>query len=341
MPLPRKLKIAALTLALSVCSSLSHDLSAVLVLAQQPQSVAVSERERGIKLYEQGEIKEAIKALRAAVKSDESDALAFYHLGLAYTAQEDLKDARQSFEKALKLRPDFVDARAALAHALLLLNKRPEAGREAEQVLKADERHALAHYVLGEVRYPVENGRLSLSEAEKALAVKPDFALALLLKAKALRTLISAEHAGATRAQVEDFISQSKATVAQMDSFLRAHPQPENWEELLKDLRAFAVGDFTWIVYRPADVTEKAKIISKPQPMLDFTGANGKVVLQLILRHNGVVDNIRVIYRSDERLLKPCVESARKIKFTPAMKDGRAVSQYLRVEYNFSVSTSF
>jgi outer membrane biosynthesis protein TonB len=36
-------------------------------------------------------------------------------------------------------------------------------------------------------------------------------------------------------------------------------------------------------------------------------------------------------------LTEKAIAAARRIQFSPAMKDGRAVSQYIRVEYNFNI----
>jgi hypothetical protein len=36
-------------------------------------------------------------------------------------------------------------------------------------------------------------------------------------------------------------------------------------------------------------------------------------------------------------LTQMAVEAARQIKFTPSSKDGRAVSMYIQLEYNFNL----
>jgi hypothetical protein len=36
-------------------------------------------------------------------------------------------------------------------------------------------------------------------------------------------------------------------------------------------------------------------------------------------------------------LTEKAISAARMIKFMPAMKDGRAVSQYIQIEYNFNL----
>ncbi|MDT5059855.1 MAG: hypothetical protein QOH63_562, partial [Acidobacteriota bacterium] len=36
-------------------------------------------------------------------------------------------------------------------------------------------------------------------------------------------------------------------------------------------------------------------------------------------------------------LTERAIAAARQIRFTPAMKDGHAVSQYIQIEYNFNL----
>jgi TonB family protein len=88
------------------------------------------------------------------------------------------------------------------------------------------------------------------------------------------------------------------------------------------------------------DVDRKARILSNPVPLrTDEARRNntvGTVVLRVVLEKSGEVTNIRVVQGLPDGLSEQAVEAARKIKFQPAIKDGRAVSQYLQIEYNFN-----
>lgn len=94
-------------------------------------------------------------------------------------------------------------------------------------------------------------------------------------------------------------------------------------------------------VYRGEEVTVKARILAKPAPDYTEEGrrnqVTGTVVLQMVLSSNGSVTNIRAISGLPFGLTEKAIAAARQIRFTPAMKDGRAVSQYIRVEYNFNI----
>ncbi len=65
---------------------------------------ASAERERGIRLYEQGDTTGAIEALRDAVRKDKADGDAWHYLGLSLLLKGDKDEARKAFEKAASIR---------------------------------------------------------------------------------------------------------------------------------------------------------------------------------------------------------------------------------------------
>jgi len=89
------------------------------------------------------------------------------------------------------------------------------------------------------------------------------------------------------------------------------------------------------------EVTRKAQIISKPEPLYTEEArknqVTGTVRLRLILGANGSVSGISPVSRLPDGLTEKAIEAARRISFTPAEKDGRKVSQYVTIEYNFNI----
>jgi len=59
--------------------------------------------------------------------------------------------------------------------------------------------------------------------------------------------------------------------------------------------------------------------------------------LKVVFAANGQVTNIRVAAPLPYGLTEKAVEAARKIKFVPAMKDGKYVSMWMQLEYNFNL----
>ena len=89
------------------------------------------------------------------------------------------------------------------------------------------------------------------------------------------------------------------------------------------------------------EVTSKAVITARPEPLYTEearkNNVTGTVVLKLVLGSNGSVSNIRVVKGLPDGLSEKAIAAARQIQFRPAQKDGRAVSQWLTIEYNFNI----
>lgn len=94
-------------------------------------------------------------------------------------------------------------------------------------------------------------------------------------------------------------------------------------------------------VYRLPEVTQRARVISKPEPQ--YTEAarknqvTGSVVLSVIFSESGEVTSIRAIRFLPDGLTEKAIAAARQIRFLPAMRDGRPVSVYMQLEYNFNL----
>lgn len=93
-------------------------------------------------------------------------------------------------------------------------------------------------------------------------------------------------------------------------------------------------------IYSPKDVDVKARILSRPEPIYTEEArrnqVSGTVILRAVFSASGQMTNIRVVSGLPNGLTERAIEAARQIRFTPAMKDGRAVSQYIQIEYNFN-----
>jgi TonB family protein len=93
--------------------------------------------------------------------------------------------------------------------------------------------------------------------------------------------------------------------------------------------------------FKPGEVTRKAVITAKPEP--GFTeearknNVTGTVRLRAVLSASGSVQGISVVKGLPDGLTEKAIAAAKNIRFTPAQKDGRAVSQYVTLEYNFNI----
>jgi TonB family protein len=99
-------------------------------------------------------------------------------------------------------------------------------------------------------------------------------------------------------------------------------------------------GDYTR-VFRVGEVSKKAQIISKPEPLYTEEARKnqitGTVVLRMVLNSNGTVTGIQPVSRLPDGLTEKAIAAAKLIRFSPAEKDGRKVSQYATIQYNFNI----
>ncbi len=116
----------------------------------------------------------------------------------------------------------------------------------------------------------------------------------------------------------------------------------KEWRDRADFLRVHA-GDNTSQaeIYKSSEVATRARVLRKPEP--SYTGearnnqVTGTVVLRCIFAADGRVRNIYVIRGLPDGLTERAIEAARKIKFIPAMKDGKPVSMWMQLEYNFNL----
>ena len=91
--------------------------------------------------------------------------------------------------------------------------------------------------------------------------------------------------------------------------------------------------------FQAGEVTQKALILSKPVPYYtEEARANdtwGVVRLRALLTSTGEVTAISVIKGLPDGLTRTSIAAARDIRFRPAQKDGRVVSQWVTLEYEF------
>jgi TonB family protein len=99
--------------------------------------------------------------------------------------------------------------------------------------------------------------------------------------------------------------------------------------------------DYANRIFKPSEVNSKARILSRPEPQYTEDArknqVSGTVVLRAVFSSSGQVTNIRTVSGLPHGLTERAMAAARQIRFSPATKDGRPVSQYIQIEYNFNL----
>lgn len=90
-----------------------------------------------------------------------------------------------------------------------------------------------------------------------------------------------------------------------------------------------------------SEATVRARIISKPEPQYTEEARQnqvvGTVILRAVLAADGSVNHILVIKALPHGLTQRSVQAAKRIKFIPAMLNGRPVSMFVQLEYSFNL----
>jgi TonB family protein len=92
------------------------------------------------------------------------------------------------------------------------------------------------------------------------------------------------------------------------------------------------------------EVDTLAVTSSKPKPSYTKearrNGVQGYVILKVVVSASGEIKRVRVVRRLPFGLTENAIRAACKLEFKPATKDGKAVSQWVNVEYVFRLADS-
>jgi TonB family protein len=322
---------------------------------------APSDTARAIELYQAANYNEAIEVLRKAVKERKQDAQAWLHLGIALSRAGDNKEARKAFEKAIKLQPQIPQPHIGMGYIFTNQGKLREAERAVLRAVALDARNAEARYALAVVRMHQSSPLKALAEADAALYINPNFGAALLLRKEAALESYVAAYTERTekfgklqqpapalspeeRERLDGFL---KAAAESLEKFLKLYPSERAAPRLREELETIRLHADSGnqsdaaLIFKHDTVTTKANIFSKPEPLYTEEARqsqiSGTVRLRMVLSFDGKVRHILVLKGLKGGLTEMAVNAARGIKFKPAVKDGRPVSQFVTIEYNFHI----
>jgi TonB family protein len=303
--------------------------------AQQSKPVNPSEYEKAVELYQKGDNAGAIEILQKVVRAERDNADAWNLLGLAYYKEGLLWRAGDAFEHLLRFRPDSAEAHAKLSYALILGGQSEKAVANAERAIELGEQSAEPHYAIAEANLRAGNYLRAVEQADEALKINSGFKLALITRSMALYYL----HRYAESATcLEDFLSLD-----------RNDPDADVWREQLRKIRVIerrqkspeVAPDVSQQIFNGRDVTTKVRVLEKPEPTYTESarqaGVTGTVVLRAVFSDAGEVTNIFVSRALSHGLNGKAIAAATAIRFVPATKDGKPVSMWMELQYNFNL----
>ncbi len=94
-------------------------------------------------------------------------------------------------------------------------------------------------------------------------------------------------------------------------------------------------------VFPGKEVAIRVAVITKPEPRYTEearkNSITGQVVLRAVFSSSGGVTNIHPVTYLPNGLTERSIEAAKQIRFIPAVKDGRFVSTWIELQYNFNL----
>jgi TonB family protein len=211
----------------------------------------------------------------------------------------------------------------------------PEALAAWQKAVKQDKNSPIAWHYLGLTFERLNKAKDARKAHEKAakLGEKLLFALFEITEGERYKTMAQTLTPAFRKA------AESAERYLALSENLDAKKSKE-WKSLADSLRSFSATP-SEDIYAAKDVTVKAVILSKPAP--EYTNearsnnTYGIIQLRVLLGSNGRVTNVQIVKGLPNGLNRAAVDAARRIKFRPAIKDGRPVSQWVVLQYDFNI----
>ena len=130
----------------------------------------------GVTRLHAGDIPGATEELREALRVQPDFVEARTSLGTALYQIGDLDGAIEAYQAALRVQPDLVQAHVNLATVYMVKREWAAARHELQTVVQLQPDLVRAHYALGIVRYGLGDRRGAIDAYREALQLKPDYA---------------------------------------------------------------------------------------------------------------------------------------------------------------------
>jgi Flp pilus assembly protein TadD len=141
--------------------------------AVDPEAAQVQEAQAAVSMLNTGKVNEAVAALEKLVAANPTNASMHYNLGVAYERRDEYEKARQQYEEAIKVKPEFGDAFLAIGNTFMAQRNFNDAITPLSKAVELLPQNYAAAYNLGA---SYSNGGM-YAEAEgafrKAVAINP------------------------------------------------------------------------------------------------------------------------------------------------------------------------
>lgn len=154
---------------------------------------------------------------------------------------------------------------------------------------------------------------------------------------------VPADYKRQLREWQDDLAQSFVAAATTISEILKINPpNPEFWQERLETMQLYSAPVSpaeTRTVFGSGEVQQSARI--RDSPAADYPTAaraakiNGDVRLRMVLAADGRIKYVFPVKSLGNELTESAMSAARQIKFEPAVRNGKPVSQFLTVVYEF------
>lgn len=330
----------------------------------------------GAQLIVAGLFGEAVQVLQKAVALKPDSAAAYFNLGLAQLKAGEFDNAVASNVRALQLRPDWAEAYNHKGLAYAGLKRWPDAAEAYKDAVRVKPGYAGAHFNLGIAYVAMGQKALAMQEREILRPLSRDLPNELTYPINMMdapQSLPPAPVATPVSTPLPTAESKPAATptptpvptpeptpvptpvptpeptptpvptpVPTPEPTPTPAPTPVPTPTPVEAPAKAAEDDCPSPIYREKDVNQMALITEIQQASYtDEARKNkieGSVVLRLVLCGNGRVSDISVEKGLPFGLTEQAIESVKRLKFRPALKDGKPVSVYITREIPFTLN---
>lgn len=233
-------------------------------------------------------------------------------------------DAQKEFKRALKLKKDSPEANLFLGFAYKSANKRKDAVKYVREAIKHRQDYPEAHYLLALLMFETNKMDEARQEIDTAFAQGVTFANAYVIRGDL--KLVGRKY----EAAVEDYEKALQLATPQDEGAAR-----------LRELTASLKSYLEFRKHKDDPAYQRPTLLNRPMPLYTSEARaqrlQGTVELAVLISEKGDVSSVLVFSRLGYGLDEEAVKAARRIKFTPATKDGKPVPYWSRVIVEFNI----
>jgi predicted ribosomally synthesized peptide with SipW-like signal peptide len=142
----------------------------------------VAWRNLGRAHWDKGQIEDAVRCYKRAVRLDEKDWNSWTQLGAVLLRKHDPEAAKEAIERALALNPDYSLAHSNLGSVFERMSRSEDAHRAFDTAVEIDAKNGIESHTYynnrGFTRIRLGNLKGAISDFQQALRIRPDFRLA-------------------------------------------------------------------------------------------------------------------------------------------------------------------